>query len=65
MKKDFLLYVTNSITNEISKNYLTVVHIAIHNDGNNGDKRRSLKYCIKNFKTSTILKAEIKAHSAG
>ena len=65
MKKHFSLYVTNSITNEMSKNYLTVVHIAIHNDRNNGDKRRSLKHWIKNIKTSTILKAEIKAHSAG
>ena len=65
MKKHFSLDVTNSVTNEMSKNYLTVVHIAIHNDRNNGDKRRSLKYWIKNIKTSTILKAEIKAHSAG
>ena len=23
-----------------------VVHIVIHNGGNNGDKHRSLKYCI-------------------
>ena len=48
----FLLYINNWTTNEISKNFLTVVHIVIHNDGNNGDIRRSLKYCIQNFKTS-------------
>ena len=48
----FLLYINNWTTNEISKNFLTVVHIVIHNVGNNGDIHRSLKCCIQNFKTS-------------
>ena len=30
----FLLYINNWTTNEISKNFLTVVHIIIHNVGN-------------------------------
>ena len=39
--------------NEISKIFLTVVDIVMHNGGNNGDIHRSLKYyCIQNFKTS-------------
>ena len=42
----FLLYINNWTTNEISKNFLTVVHIVIHNVGNNGDIHRSLKCCI-------------------
>ena len=38
--------------NEISKIFLTVVDIVMHNGGNNGDIHRSLKYyCIQNFKT--------------
>ena len=49
MRKHFLLYINNSTTYEISKNFLTVVHIVIHNCGNNGDIHRSLKYCIQNF----------------
>ena len=48
----FLLYINNWTTNEISKNFLTVVHIVIHNVGNNGDIHRSLKCCIQNCKTS-------------
>ena len=32
--------------NEISKNFLIVVHNVIHNVGNNGDTHRSLKCCI-------------------
>ena len=52
MRKHFLLCINNSTTNEISKNFLTVVHIVIHNGGNNGDIHKSLKYCIQNFKTS-------------
>ena len=49
----FLLYIYNSTANEISKIFLTVADIAIHNGGNNGDIHRSLKhYCIQNFKTS-------------
>ena len=52
MRKHFLLYINNSTTNEISKIVLTVVHIVIHNCGNNGDIHRSLKYCIQNFKNS-------------
>ena len=48
----FLLYINNSTTNEIWKNFLTVVHIVIRNVGNNGDMQRSLKCCIQNFKTS-------------
>ena len=47
MRKHFLLYNSNSTTDEISKIFLTVVHILIHNGGgNNGDIHRSLKYCI-------------------
>ena len=46
----FLLYINNRTTNEISKNFLTVVHIVIHNVGNNGDIHRSLKCCIQNCK---------------
>ena len=52
MRKHFLLYINNSNTNEISKIFLIVVHIVIHNGGNNGGIHRSLKYCIQNFKTS-------------
>ena len=52
MRKHFLLYVNNSTTNEISKKFLTVVHIVIHNSGNNGDIHRNLRYCIQNFKIS-------------
>lgn len=40
-----------STTNIISKHFLTVVHIVMHNDGNNDDKQRSLKYYIQNFNT--------------
>ena len=46
----FLLYINNWTTNEISKNFLTVVHIVTI--GNNGDIHRSLKCCIQNCKTS-------------
>ena len=46
----FLLYINNWATNEISKNFLTVVHILIHNVGNNDDIHRSLKCCIQNCK---------------
>ena len=72
----FLLYINNSTTNEISKIFLTVVHIVVHNVGNNGDVHRSLKCYIQNFKTSlknikykinifykANLKAERKVHS--
>ena len=52
MRKHFLVYINNSTTNKMSKNFLTVVHIVIHNGGNNGDIHRSLEYCIHNFKTS-------------
>ena len=52
MRKHFLLYINNSLTNEISKSFLTVIHIAIHRGGNNGDIQRSFKYCNENFKTS-------------
>ena len=52
MRKHFLLYINNSTTNKISKKFLIVVHIVIHNGGNNGDMPRSLKYYIQNFKTS-------------
>ena len=51
-KSIFLLYINNWTTNEISKNFLTVVHIVIHNVGNNGDIHRTLKCCIQNCKTS-------------
>ena len=43
MRKHFLLYINNSTTNKMSKIFLTVVHIVIHNSGNNGDIHRSLK----------------------
>ena len=56
----FLLYINNSTTNEISKNFQTVVHIVIHNCCNNGDIHRSLKINIF-FKAN--LKVERKAHS--
>ena len=46
----FLLYINNWTTNEISKNFLTAVHIVTI--GNNGDIHRSLKCCIQNCKTS-------------
>ena len=52
MRKHFLLYINNSTTNEISKVFLTVVHMVIHNVGNNGDIHRSLKCNIQNFKTA-------------
>ena len=52
MRKYFLLYINNSTTNKISEFFLTVVHIVIHNSGNNGDIHRSSKYCIQNFKIS-------------
>ena len=48
----FLLYIKDSTTNKISKSFLTVVHIIIHNVGSNGDIHRSLKCCIQNFTTS-------------
>ena len=51
-KNIILLYINNSTANEISKVFLTVVHIVIHNVGNNGDIHGSLKFCIQNFKTS-------------
>ena len=47
----FLLYISNWTTNEISKNFVIVVHIIMHNVGNNGDMHRSLKCCIQNCKT--------------
>ena len=46
MRKHFLLYINNSTTNKMSKNLLTVVHIFIHNGGNNGDIHRSMKYLL-------------------
>ena len=52
MKKHFLLYINNAATNKMSKKFLTVVYIVIHNGGNNGDIHRSLKYYIQNFKAS-------------
>ena len=51
MGRHFLLYINNSTTNEISKIFLIVVDIVIHNGGNNGDIYRSLKYCIQKVKT--------------
>ena len=63
----------------MSKMFLTVAHMGIHNGSSNGDIHKSLKYCIWNFKTSlkiwkyiinifyTLkkrnLKAEIKTHN--
>ena len=49
MRKHFLLYINNSTTNKMSKNFLIVVHIVIHNGGYNGDIPRSLKYYIQNL----------------
>ena len=43
MRKYLLLYINNSTTNKISKIFLTVVHIAIHNRSNNGDIPRSIE----------------------
>ena len=51
MRKHFLLYINNSTTDKTSKHFLSVVHIVIHNGGNNGDIYRSLKYCIQKVKT--------------
>ena len=42
----FLLYINNSTTNEISKTFLTVVHIVIYNGGNNGYVLGGFKYCM-------------------
>ena len=46
MRKHFLLYINSSTTNKMLKIFLIVVHIVIHNGGNNGDIHRSLKYYI-------------------
>ena len=54
MRKYFLLYINNSATNKVLKSFLTVVHIVIHNGGNDFDIHRSLKYCIENFETSFL-----------
>ena len=74
MRKYFLLYIGNSTTNKISKIFLIVVYIVIHNGSNTGDIHRSLK-CYKNNKINkykinifytlkkTNLKAERKTHS--
>ena len=43
MRKHFLLYINNSTTNQISKNFLTVVHIVIHNGSNNDDIQKKLE----------------------
>ena len=51
-EETFLLYINNSTTNEISKHFLTVIRIVTHNDGNNGDIQRRLKYRTQNFKIS-------------
>ena len=48
----FLLYINNWTTNKISKIFLIVVDVVIHNVGNNGDIHRSWKCCMQNFKTS-------------
>ena len=52
MRKYFLLYIGNSATNKILKNFLVVVHIVIRNGSKNGEIHISLKYCIQNFKIS-------------
>ena len=39
MRKHFLLYINNSTTNKMSKIFLIVVHIVIHNGGNNSDQK--------------------------
>ena len=41
--------------------FLRVVHIVIHNGGNNGDIRRSLKFCIGNYRTTLRNKKKIKS----
>ena len=68
MRKHFLLYINNSTTNKMSKMFLIVVHIVIHNGGNNGDIPRGLKCYIQNFKTSLkklkilLIKDKTKSH---
>ena len=56
MRKYFLLNLNNSTTNKIfkkkKKNTLAVVHIVTHNDDNDGDMHRILKYCIQNLEIS-------------
>ena len=52
MKKYLLFYISFSTTNKTSKNILTVLHIIIHNGGNNGDMRNRLRHCNESFKTS-------------
>ena len=52
MRKHFLLHINNSATNEVSKVFLTVVDMVIHNVGNNGEIHWSLKCNIQNFKTA-------------
>ena len=52
MRKHFLLYIDNSTTKKHQNIFLTVVHIEIHNGGNNGGIHKSLRRCIQNFKTS-------------
>ena len=44
MRKYFLLYINNSTTNKMSKIFLAVVHIVIHNGSNNVEVHKSLKY---------------------
>ena len=51
MRKHFLLYINNSTTNKMSKSFLTVVHIVIHNGGN---IHRSLKCCIQNLYATDV-----------
>ena len=53
MRKHLLLYGNNSATNEISTIFLTVLHMVIHNGGNNSGIHRSLKIV---FKTSKLEK---------
>ena len=45
----FYYILTIKLLTKYQKNFLTVVHIVIHNGGNNGDIHRSLKYCIQNL----------------
>ena len=41
--------------------FLRVVHTVIHNGGNNGDIHRSLKCCIRNYRTTLRNKKKIKS----
>ena len=49
-ENNFYYMLTIQLLMKYQKNFLTVVHIVIHNGGNNGEIQRSLKHCTQNFK---------------